>query len=41
MTGMIQGGWEFVWAAYGITGVAMAVYMISLWLRWRKEEEGP
>jgi len=38
MTGMIQGGWEFVWAAYGITGGVMAIYMFSLWRRWKVEE---
>ena len=38
MSGMIQGGWEFVWAAYGITGGALALYGLSLWLRLRNEE---
>jgi hypothetical protein len=39
MTGMIQGGWEFVWAAYGITGVAMGIYIASLWIRWKAEDK--
>ncbi len=38
MTGMIQGGWEFVYAAYGITGAAMALYGISLFVRLRKAD---
>ena len=38
MSGMIQGGWEFVWAAYGITGVAMVVYAASLWQRLKSED---
>lgn len=27
MTGMIQGGWEFVWSAYGVTVVVFAAYI--------------
>jgi Na+/proline symporter len=30
MTGMIQGGWEFVWAVYGITWAALVWYAIRL-----------
>jgi hypothetical protein len=26
-SGMIQGGWEFVWSAYGLTWVVLAVYL--------------
>lgn len=25
-SGMIQGGWEFVWAAYGATWVVLSIY---------------
>ena len=38
MTGMIQGGWEFVYAAYGITGVAMVLYGMSLFVRLRQAD---
>ena len=38
MTGMIQGGWEFVYAAYGITGAAMVLYGISLFVRLRQAD---
>ncbi|HVT43904.1 MAG TPA: hypothetical protein VMT00_05890 [Thermoanaerobaculia bacterium] len=30
MSGMIEGGWSFVWAAYGITALILVVYTISL-----------
>ena len=36
MSGMIQGGWEFVYAAYGITGGALALYALSLFVRLRR-----
>ena len=26
MTGMIQGGWEFVWSVYGITWGGLVLY---------------
>jgi hypothetical protein len=39
MSGMIQGGWEFVYAAYGITGVGLGFYALSLWLRLRQGNE--
>ena len=33
MTGELQGGWEFVIAAYAITWIFFGGYTISLWLR--------
>ena len=33
MSGMIQGGWEFVYAAYGITAAALILYAFSLFVR--------
>jgi hypothetical protein len=33
MNGMIVGGWEYVWGAYGLTFAVLAGYGISLWLR--------
>jgi hypothetical protein len=35
--GRIEGGWEFVTAAYVLTGLGIIVYATSLWLRRRKE----
>ncbi len=35
MMGAIQGGWEYVWAAYGITAVVLIGYTVSVLLRWR------
>ena len=34
-TGMIEGGWEYVIAAYGITWAGILLYITSLWLRGR------
>ena len=31
--GLIVGGWEYVWAAWGVTWLALALYAVSLWLR--------
>jgi CcmD family protein len=36
MTGVIQGGWEFVIAAYTITGIGFVVYGISLIVRLKE-----
>lgn len=36
--GRIQGGWEFVWTAYGITWAGLCLYVLSLWLRRRSAE---
>ena len=37
MTGVIEGGWGFVWAAYGISAVILIGYAVSLHLRYRSE----
>ena len=37
MNGVVTGGWNFVIAAYGITGAALALYTISLIARIRAE----
>lgn len=39
MHGMIQGGWSYVWAAYGITWAAFVLYGISLYTRSRGVKE--
>jgi hypothetical protein len=31
--GRIQGGWEYIWAAYIIAWVSISLYALSLWLR--------
>ncbi len=36
--GRIQGGWSYVWTAYGLTWSALALYALSLWLRWPRKE---
>jgi hypothetical protein len=37
MTGVIVGGWEYVVAAYMITGATLAVYGLSIASRYRNE----
>ena len=34
--GVISGGWEFVWAAYGITAALFIIYTTSLVVRLRE-----
>ena len=36
-SGIIEGGWEFVWGAYGISAVILIGYAASLLLRYRDE----
>jgi len=36
MNGVVQGGWEFVIAAYTITGLAFVIYAISLFARLKE-----
>lgn len=36
MSGVVQGGWEFVIAAYTITGVALVVYGVALIARLKE-----
>ncbi len=33
MSGMVVGGWEYVWAAYGLSWATLIGYTASLWLR--------
>ena len=35
--GIVEGGWEFVWAAYVLTGAGLAGYAVSVFLRLRTE----
>lgn len=36
--GMIQGGWSYVIAAYGITWAVLLIYGVSLFLGGREKE---
>ena len=35
--GVISGGWEFVWAAYGISAVILTGYAVSVLARYRAQ----
>ena len=39
MTGQIVGGWEFVWAAYGVSAFALTIYGVSLFARLRSTSD--
>ena len=39
MSGVVHGGWEYVWAAYVITAVVIFGYAGSVWARYRTERE--
>lgn len=39
MSGVIQGGWSYVWAAYSATAAILGVYSLSLILRMRRERD--
>jgi heme exporter protein CcmD len=34
--GMIVGGWQYVWMAYGLTFAVFAIYAVSLLTRLRE-----
>jgi len=38
MMGVVQGGWEFVVAAYTVTALVLGGYALSLHLRYRREQ---
>jgi hypothetical protein len=38
VTGVVQGGWEFVAAAYVLSAVVLAGYSTSVFLRYRAEK---
>ncbi len=33
--GVVTGGWGFVWAAYAVTLITLAIYAVSLFARLR------
>jgi len=35
--GVIEGGWEFVWSAYGLSAAVLVGYAVSIHLRYRAE----
>lgn len=35
--GIVLGGWEYVWAAYGITALAFVIYGATLVAKLREE----
>jgi len=35
--GVISGGWEFVWAAYGVSAVILTGYALSVIARYRAQ----
>jgi hypothetical protein len=35
MMGVVEGGWEFVIAAYAVTALVLGGYGLSVFLRWR------
>lgn len=39
MNGVVQGGWEFVVAAYTVTGAVLGAYAASVFLRLRAERQ--
>jgi hypothetical protein len=36
--GTVVGGWEFVWAAYGLTSIAFLIYGVTLVTKFREEQ---
>ena len=36
-TGVIAGGWEYVWAAYGLSAAILLGYAVSIYVRYRSE----
>jgi hypothetical protein len=38
MTGVVEGGWEFVAAAYTVTAAVLTAYAASVFLRYRSEK---
>lgn len=39
MSGVIQGGWEFIWSAYGVTALVLLFYTASVLVRYRKSRK--
>ena len=41
MTGVLAVYWEFVYAAYGLTAVGLAGYIVWTLRAWRRAEQDP
>jgi heme exporter protein D len=39
VTGVVEGGWEFVWAAYTLSAVTLLGYALSVHRRYVAERE--
>ena len=39
--GIVTGGWEFVWAAYGLTAAVLGIYAVSVLMRLRAAKRSP
>jgi len=39
MNGIIQGGWGFVWSAYGVTAFVLLFYTASVIMRYQKSRK--
>ena len=37
--GILQDGWEYVWASYFLTWGTLALYSFSIWMRNRKSAQ--
>ena len=37
MNGVVTGGWEYVWLAYGLTATAFIIYGASIFARLREK----
>ena len=35
MNGVLEGGWEYIYLAYGVTWLFLGGYAVSLWMRSR------
>jgi hypothetical protein len=38
VSGVVEGGWEFVAAAYIVTGAVLSAYATSVFLRYKTEQ---
>jgi hypothetical protein len=39
-SGRIVGGWDYVWASYGLAWATIALYGLSLWVRAGRRTAG-
>lgn len=39
MSGVVHGGWEYVWAAYLITALVIFGYAGTVWVRYHAERK--